>query len=53
MHKTILRQIKELEKIKDDVPEKLDEIQTKIQKYQTELKRIEKMFPEKFFDEKQ
>ena len=53
MHKTILRQIKELEKTKDDVPEKLDEIQTKIQKYQTELKRIEKMFPEKFFDEKQ
>ena len=53
MYKTILKQIKELKKTKDDVPEKLDEIQIKIQKYQKELEKIEKMFPENFFNEKQ
>ena len=52
MHNTLLRQIKELEKTKEDIPEKVNEIQTKIQKYQTELERIEKRFPEKFFDKK-
>ena len=51
MHKTLLRQIKELENVKKDIPDEINEIQTKIQKYQKELERIEKMFPEKFFDE--
>lgn len=50
MHDTLLKKIKKLEKTKEGTPEKSNDIQTKIQKYQSELDRIEKMFPEKFFD---
>lgn len=52
MHNTILKQIKKLEEIKCDSPEKVNEIQIKIQRYQIELCRIEKMFPEEFFEKK-
>ena len=52
MHNTILKQIKELEKTKSNLLEKDNEILIKIQKYQTELNKIEKMFPEKFFNKK-
>ncbi len=52
MYKTLSKQIKELEKRKDDSQEKeVKEIELKIQRYQTELNRIKKMFPDGFFDE--
>ena len=51
MHKTLVKQIKELEKRKQEIHES-EEIQLKIKNYQLELKRIEKMFPDQFFDEK-
>lgn len=51
MHKTLFKQIKELEKRKQETHQS-EEIQLKIKDYQLELKRIEEMFPDKFFDER-
>ena len=51
MYKTISKQIIELEKRKEDSNgNELEEIELKIQKYNSELSRIKKMFPENFFD---
>ena len=53
MHKTIVKQIKELEKRKQAIQKnEIKEIQLKIKNYQSELKRIEEMFPDNFFDGK-
>ncbi len=52
MYKTLSKQIKELEKRKEDSQEKeVKKIELKIQRYQTELNKIKKMFPDGFFDE--
>ena len=52
MYKTLSKQIKELEKRKENPQEsKIEEIQLKIQSYQAELNKIKKMFPDNFFDE--
>jgi hypothetical protein len=52
MCKTLSKQIKELEKRKETCQEsETEEIQLKIQSYQTELNKIKKMFPDNFFDE--
>jgi RNA binding exosome subunit len=50
MYKTILKQIKYLEKIKIDSEDKI-EIQIKINNYKTELNKIKKKFPDNYFDE--
>ena len=51
MYKTISKKVNELEERKEITQEKeLEEIQSKIQKYQSELNRIRNMFPENFFD---
>ena len=50
MYKTILKQIKYLEKIKMDSEDKI-EIQTKINNYKIELNKIKKKFPDNYFDE--
>jgi len=51
MHKTLSKQIKELEKRKKESQEsEINEIELKIQRYQTELNKIKKMFPDGFFD---
>jgi len=49
MHKTILKQIEKLEKEKN-LKNNQTEIQNKIKMYELELKKIEKMFPENFFE---
>ncbi len=50
MYKTLSKQIKEL--MKRDVQEsEIGKIQLKIQRYQAELNKIKKMFPDNFFDE--
>jgi len=52
MYKTLSKQIKELEKRKDNAQEnEIKEIQLKIQSYQAELNKIKKMFPDNYFDE--
>ena len=52
MYKTLSKQIKELEKRKENTREsEIQKIQLKIQRYQTELNKIKKMFPDNFFDE--
>lgn len=52
MYKTLSKQIKALEKIKENTPKiRVKEIELKIQNYQTELNKIKKMFPDNFFDE--
>ena len=52
MYKTLSKQIKELEKRKENTQEsEIQKIQLKIQSYQTELNKIKKMFPDNFFDE--
>lgn len=52
MYKTLSKQIKALENIKENAQEKeINEINLKIQNYQSELLKIKKMFPEDFFDE--
>ena len=52
MYKTLSKQIKALEKRKVDIlGNEKEEIQTKIQSYQNELKKIKKMFPNNFFQE--
>jgi len=51
MYKTISKQIKELEKRRDNTQEsEIEKIQLKIQSYQAELNRIKKIFPDNFFD---
>ncbi len=52
MYKTLSKQIKELEKRRENTQEsEIKKIQLKIQSYQTELNKIKKMFPDNFFDE--
>lgn len=52
MHKTLSKQIKILKKRIEGVEEsEIKEIQTKIQKYEVELIKIKKMFPDNFFEE--
>ena len=52
MYKTLSKQIKDLEKRKENAQEnEIDEIRLKIQSYQTELNKIKKMFPDSFFAE--
>ena len=48
MHKTILKQIKELEK-ESVLKKNQTQIQNKIKTYKSELEKIEEMFPENFF----
>jgi predicted patatin/cPLA2 family phospholipase len=50
MYKTILKQIKQLEKTELNSQEK-NENRLKIQRYQVELNKIKKEFPENYFDE--
>lgn len=51
MYKTILKQIAELKQRKESTTnEELEEIESRIQKYQVELDKIKKMFPDNFFD---
>ena len=49
MYRTISNQIKSLQKQKEDVQD-TTEIDSKIIKYQEELSRIKKMFPDNFFE---
>ena len=49
MYRTISNQIKSLQKQKEDVQD-TTEIDSKITKYQEELNRIKKMFPNNFFE---
>ncbi|MDH5430356.1 MAG: hypothetical protein OEW78_00530 [Nitrosopumilus sp.] len=52
MYKTLLNQIKILEKSKENTQGKDREIlQSKIKKYQLEIIKIKKMFPDNFFEE--
>jgi len=52
MYKTLSKQIKALEKIKESAQKiEIKEIELKIQNYQTELNKIKKTFPNNFFDE--
>lgn len=52
MYKTLSKQIKTLEESKENaVGEERDEIQNKILKYRAEIIKIEKKFPENFFEE--
>jgi hypothetical protein len=49
MHKTILKQIKKLEE-ENILKNNQIETQNKIKMYKLELEKIEKMFPENFFE---
>ena len=49
MYRTISNQIKSLQKQKQDSQD-TSEIDSKIKKYQEELDRIKKMFPDNFFE---
>ena len=52
MYKTLSKQIKTLEESKESaVGKEREEIQNKILKYQEEITRINKKFPENFFEE--
>lgn len=52
MYKTLSNQIKILEKSKENTQGKEREIlQSKIKKYQLEIIKIKKMFPDNFFEE--
>ena len=51
MYKTILKQIEKLEK-ENILRNNQTEIQNKIKMYELELEKIEKMFPENFFENK-
>jgi ribosomal protein L22 len=52
MYKTLSKQIKVLENIKENAQKnEINEINLKIQNYQSELLKIKKMFPDDFFDE--
>ena len=48
MHKTILKQIKELEE-ESILKKNQTQTRNKIKMYKSELEKIEKMFPENFF----
>ena len=51
MHKTLSKKIQDLkEKESKCKKSDLDPIQLKIKNYQSELKKIEMMFPDKFFE---
>ena len=50
MYKTILKQIKQLEKTELNSQEK-NKNKLKIQRYQVELDKIKEKFPENYFDE--
>ena len=50
MYKTILKQIKQLEKTELNSQEK-NENRLKIQRYQVELNKIKEKFPKNYFDE--
>ncbi|KEQ56589.1 hypothetical protein AAA799E16_01225 [Marine Group I thaumarchaeote SCGC AAA799-E16] len=51
MYKTITNQIKVLEEQKENASKKvIEELDSKITKYQEELDRIKKMFPDGFFE---
>ena len=53
MYKTLSKKVKELKVKKENTQEnEIDEIQLKIYNYQNELNKIEKMFPDNFFDNK-
>jgi len=53
MYKTLSKKVKELKVKKKNTQEnEIDEIQLKIHNYQNELNKIEKMFPDNFFDNK-
>jgi hypothetical protein len=47
MYKTLIKQIKALKQKKEEM--NVDEIKLKIQRYESEKTRIEKMFPDNFF----
>ena len=52
MYRTLSKQIKQLEKSKEKTTgSENKEIQSKIQSYQKELKKIKTMFPNNFFQE--
>lgn len=50
IYKTISNQIKSLEKQKEN-PENTEELNSRILKYQKELDKIKKMFPDSFFED--
>ena len=49
MYKTLTNQIKALKQKKEEM--EIEEIKLKIQRYESEKTRIEKMFPDNFFKE--
>ena len=52
MYKTLSNQIKILEKSKENAKkEEQEEIQSKIKKYELEIVKIKKKFPDNFFEE--
>ena len=52
MYKTLSKQIKSLEQRKEKAQEsEKNEIVLKIQRYESEMSKIKKMFPDNFFDE--
>jgi len=52
MYKTLSNQIKILEKSKENAKEEeYEEIQSKIKKYELEITKIKKKFPDNFFEE--
>ena len=52
MYKTLSKQIKTLEQRKETVEEnEKEEIEAKIQRYESEVIKIKKMFPDNFFEE--
>lgn len=51
MHSTLSKKIKELQEIKEKSQKtEFELIQLKIEKYQAELNKIKKMFPDNFFE---
>ncbi len=53
LYKTLNKKIQDLENQKDQTHDEstLDEIQSKIERYQKEIDRIKSIFPEDFFEE--
>ncbi len=53
LYKTLNKKIQDLENKKDQTYDEstLDEIQSKIERYQKEIDRIKSIFPEDFFEE--
>ena len=49
MYKTLTKKIKALKQKKEEM--EVEEIKLKIQRYESEKTRIEKMFPDNFFEE--